>query len=143
MTQIKFFVPGEPLALKRHRTGRFGTYDPSKGDKMDFLTIAMQHRPKAPFDVPLCVDMEFVFRRPKTHYGTGKNGDKLKPSAPYYHASKPDFDNLEKFVCDALNRTFWRDDSIIAMTSTIKRYAYHDEVPGVFIRINSAGNLLP
>ena len=123
---LTFTVPGNPVALKRHRTFRRGTftgqYDPSKGDKADFITIAMQSRPERPLDEPLEVNFVFCFQRPKSHYGSGKNSDKLKPTAPAYHTGKPDADNLVKFVCDSLNGLFWRDDSIICRATAIKMY---------------------
>ena len=42
---ITFTVPGNPKALKRHRTvqhGKFSRqYDPSEGDKADFLVKSL------------------------------------------------------------------------------------------------------
>ena len=123
---IEFEIPGEPQALKRHRSFKMGDrisqYDPSKGDKADFLAKVMQHKPDIPFDEPLYLKLGFYFSRPKGHYGTGKNAGKLKASAPEYHTKVPDSDNLTKFVCDSLNKVFWRDDSIIAALNVTKKY---------------------
>lgn len=73
---IQFSVPGNPKALKRHRTYRTHGFtrqvDPSKNDKADFLALAAQYRPSRPLDGPLEVELEFRFSRPKSHYGTGK-----------------------------------------------------------------------
>ena len=128
-----FFVPGNPIALKRHRQGRWGNYDPSAGDKSDFLAKAMQFRPEVPFDVPIFVTLNFNFSRPKNHYGTGKNSNKLKDSSPFWHTSTPDLDNLEKFVFDALNGVFWKDDKICAKKESGKQYV--DTTPGIYIKI--------
>ena len=38
--------------------------------------------------------MNFRFVRPKSHYGTGRNAKKLKPSAPPHHTQKPDATKL-------------------------------------------------
>ena len=121
-----FKIPGNPKALKRHRTFRkgdfTGSYDPSKGDKADFLALASKYAPEKPYDCPLHVKMTFCFNRPKAHYRTGKNSHLLKDNAPHYHIKKPDLDNLEKFVADSLNGIFWKDDSIICSVSKEKIY---------------------
>ena len=134
---ITFTVPGNPTALKRHRTfqrGDFkGTYDPSKGDKGDFLAKAMSFKPDVPLDEPLRVKLSFYFQRPKAHYGTGKNANTLKGNAPTWHIKIPDADNLTKFVFDSFNKIFWRDDSIICQLVVIKMYS---ENPRVLIQIS-------
>jgi len=137
MSSITFTVPGNPIALKRHRSfqrGDFkGTYDPSKGDKLNFLAKAIEHRPDVPLDEPLRVKLSFYFQRPKIHYGTGKNANKLKESAPMWHTKTPDVDNIVKFIADSLNKIFWRDDSIICQLVVIKMYS---ESPRVRIEIS-------
>lgn len=134
---ITFTVPGNPIALKRHRSfqrGDFrGTYDPSKGDKSDFLAKAMEYKPDVPLDEPLHVKLSFYFQRPKAHYRTGKFSGELKESAPTWHISTPDADNLVKFCCDSFNKIFWRDDSIICQMVIIKMYS---ENPRVHIQIS-------
>ena len=124
---MQITVLGDPQALKRHRTfrrGNFvGTYDPSQGVKKDFLSIVQEQAPEKPFDVALKVTMKFYFSRPKNHYRTGKYSGELKPNAPRWHIKRPDIDNLVKFVADALNKVFWRDDSIIAVMEVSKEYS--------------------
>lgn len=129
---IELIVPGDPKSLKRHRTGKFGNYDPSKGDKQDFLAKALSKRPERPYEGPLRVSMEFTFGRPKCHFRTGKNAHLLKNSAPIHHTSAPDLDNLIKFVGDSLNGIFWKDDACIAAISAIKPYG---DTPQVKITI--------
>jgi len=133
---MKFTVPGNPIALKRHRSftrgNMHGTYDPSKGDKGDFLAKAMENRPEVPLDEPLHVILNFCFIRPKSHYRSGKYSDQLKPTAPLWHTKIPDADNLVKFVCDSLNGIFWRDDSCVCMLHVTKQYS---EVPRTEIEI--------
>ena len=65
----------------------------------------------------------FVLSRPKGHYGTGKNANKLKPSAPDYPAVKPDSLKLARAVEDALNKIIYRDDSQICKHEIEKIYA--------------------
>ena len=120
--QIKFSVPGNPKALKRPkfvRRGKYvGAYDPSTKDKDTFLSIALASKPDKPLEVPLFIASCFYFPRPKSHYN--KKG--LKPDAPFYHTSRPDIDNLEKMIYDALNGIFFKDDSLICRTACHKLY---------------------
>ena len=51
---------------------------------------------------PVRLDAEFWFPRPKSHYGTGKNADKLKASAPTLHTGRVDLDKLVRLLGDAL-----------------------------------------
>jgi Holliday junction resolvase RusA-like endonuclease len=130
-------IRGNPKALKRHRdvtlkNGKRIRYDPSKGDKADFLAQVLPHAPETPYDEPLIVDLSVYIPRPKYHYRTGKHAGELKENAPKYVDKKPDKDNYEKFVFDALNGIFWRDDAIIVSGRTTK---YYSEVPGVGIII--------
>lgn len=125
--EIKISVLGEPKPQPRHRhfrRGDFsGTYDPAKEAKNSFLQLVLEHAPEKPLDEPLRVDIDFYFSRPKSHYGTGKNKNKLKLSAPHHHTTRPDIDNLKKFVLDSMNKVFWRDDSIICEGHSRKIYS--------------------
>ena len=130
--QIKFTVLGEPKAQKRHRSTRTSTgirnYDPSASDKQDFKWMAYNNRPLTPFDQPLRVDVTFFFSRPKSHFGTGKNAGVLKESAPEWHIAKPDRDNCDKQVLDALKGVFWRDDSIVCSGEIEKKYSTNPRI---------------
>ena len=136
MPTIKFTVPGNPVALKRHRSfqrgNMRGTYDPSKGDKGDFLAKCMEHRPDMPIDGPIVVSLKCFFQRPKSHYRTGKRAGELKENAPDAHTKVPDSDNILKFVGDALNKIFWRDDSLICQVHMGK---FYDGIPRIEIEI--------
>jgi len=130
---IQFEVLGEPKALKRHRMGRGFNYDPSKNDKSDFLWQVKKNAPPTPLDQPLHLKLTFSFPRPKSHYGTGKNSNVLKVNAPIYHTARPDIDNLIKFVLDALNTIYWRDDSCVSVNESIK--VYTDGTPKTEVEI--------
>lgn len=130
---IQFEVLGEPKALKRHRMGRGFNYDPSKNDKSDFLWQVKKNAPPNPLDQPLHLKLTFSFPRPKSHYGTGKNSNVLKANAPIYHTARPDIDNLIKFVLDALNTIYWRDDSCVSVNESMK--VYTDGTPKTQVEI--------
>ena len=126
-------ILGDPKAQKRHRTitkGRGGhqlpfarTYDPSAIDKRDILRVVQAGAPEKPLDEPLRVDIKLYYQRPKGHYGTGRNSGKLKSSAPLWHTKKPDRDNADKIILDALSGIFWRDDSLICAGEITKQYS--------------------
>lgn len=98
---IKFSVPGKPCTLKRHRDRKYskGKYDPSTKDKGVFVMQCAQHRPKEPFEFPLHVYLQFHFNN-REHLG--------------------DIDNLIKFVFDALNGIFWKDDRYIDRVTAVR-----------------------
>lgn len=127
MEQIKLVILGEPTAQKRHRhtsRGKFvRTYDPSQSDKQDFLSIVQKQAPKSPIEGPIKITIACFFSRPKSHYRSGKNAHLLKDNHPKWHTTKPDGDNLLKFVKDALNKVYWRDDSLICDERVVKLYS--------------------
>lgn len=131
---IRLQVLGDPKAQKRHRFARrkgfMAKIDDSQADKQAFLLMVQQHAPVKPFEGPLRITMEFFFARPKSHYN--KHG--VKPNAPIWHTSKPDGDNLEKFVLDALNGIYWRDDSQVCLMEKMKRYS---ETPMTIVEIEA------
>ena len=136
MEGISFTVMGNPKALKRHRTGKFGNYDPSKQDKEDFLWLAHNSRPERPIEGPIKLTLKFCFKRPKNHYGTGKNSRVLKTTSPIWHTGRPDTDNLVKFVADSLNGVYWLDDSQICVLDCIKVYDEHPRTEVLVSTIN-------
>jgi Holliday junction resolvase RusA-like endonuclease len=107
-------------------------YDPSASDKGDFLSIVQSNAPKEPLAVPLAVAIRFYFTRPKSHFRTGKNSHVMKDTAPLWHTSKPDVDNMAKFLMDSLNKIYWKDDSYIADCWITKQY---DDKPRTEIEI--------
>jgi Holliday junction resolvase RusA-like endonuclease len=86
--------------------------------------------------VPVAVQIAFGLPRPKSHYGTGRNADKLKDNAPAYPTGKPDLDKLERAVLDALTGVVWADDSQVAHLSTSKIY---DPTPGAVVYVTEVG----
>lgn len=132
-TSIEFSVPGDPIALKRHRTfnrgGRSLQFDPSAGDKADFLAKAMQNKPSQPFSGPVVISLYFYFKRPKNHY----NSKGLKPGQPSWHSKRPDIDNLIKFVLDALNGVYFKDDAQVFYISSRKSYS---DIPNTHVIIS-------
>lgn len=134
---IELTILGEPKAQKRHRhtsVGKFvRQYDPSAADKGDFLSIIQANAPDIPMTGPLRVDITFYFSRPKSHFRTGKNSHLLKENAPIWHVSKPDRDNLDKFVLDSMSKIYWKDDCMVCCGELMKLYS---DNPRIEIRIS-------
>lgn len=114
---ISFFVTGEPRGQPRPRAfvfrGQARIYNPAQAEswKTCISAAAQPHIPTQPFTGPICLELTFYFPRPKSHFGTGKNALHLKPNAPTWHTQKPDRDNAEKAVMDAMTLLgFWTDD---------------------------------
>lgn len=90
-----------------------------------------------PLSGPVSVELGYVFPRPKSHYGTGRNRDTLKASAPHFHSVKPDLDKLCRAVFDSLSGICLRDDALIAFLMASKHYAQPGEPPGVHVTIRA------
>lgn len=74
---------------------------------------------------PLNYTMYFHFKRPKSHYGTGRNACMLKASAPDHHIQKPDAMKLARAVEDALTGIVWKDDSQVCSCRVDKFWTDH------------------
>lgn len=71
---------------------------------------------------PLRLHVTFVFRRPKGHFGTGRNEGRLKPSAPLYVRTRPDVDKLLRAIGDAITGPVCRDDAQVVIAIAEKHY---------------------
>ena len=89
------------------------------------------------------IEIIFMFTRPKSHYRTGKNSNKLKTSAPVFVTSKGcgDLEKLERATYDALSEssggTILKDDSLVVKNRNMKRYCIEGESPGAKIIIRT------
>ena len=98
----------------------------------------------APITQPVALEITFYFMRPKGHYGTGRNAEKLKPSAPRHctSAANGDLDKLCRSTFDGLavrsGGSVIKDDSQVVELFCIKRYASETEPPGALVRIRMA-----
>ena len=130
--RIIFWIDATPVAQPRvkaaSRGGHSMVYTPR--GKVDTFKAAAQFAARSayqgkPMDCPLRVDVEFVFPRPKSILW------KTKPMPRLRHCKKPDTDNLQKALFDALNELIWRDDALICDGRSQKFIAAGDEQPGV------------
>jgi len=144
---ITFFVYGTPIAQPRVRAcirGKHaGVYDPGtanewKNNVMSCGTTAAYRPDNATkFEImtgPVRLTLHFYLPRPKHH--SRSNGE-LKPTAPSWHTSKPDLDNLTKAVKDAITQigVIWADDSQVGISWSEKIYADQKHQAGVRVTI--------
>ena len=80
------------------------------------------------FEGPVSLTLIFFRPRPKTHYGTGKNAETIKDSAPVFPTTRPDTVKLTRAVEDALTGVCWKDDSQVVNHKLAKRYGKRFEV---------------
>jgi Holliday junction resolvase RusA-like endonuclease len=137
VTAVAFTVFGvaAPAGSKRgfvnRRTGRVILTDDSKRSrpwKADVTAAAIDAmsnddgRIDPPMDGPLLLEVTFWVARPKGHYGTGRNADRVKPAAPAHPAVKPDLLKLARAVEDALTAIVYKDDAQIVAETLQKAY---------------------
>lgn len=137
---FSFFAPGIPKAQPRARSfvvrgkgGKVimgpngpivrvhesGTAENWKSQIAD--AAKTQPCPFPPLSGPISMSIDFYFPRPKDHYRS--NGE-VKAKAPLWHTKKPDRDNSEKGVSDALKVLgVFDDDCQICAGEVTKRYA--------------------
>jgi Holliday junction resolvase RusA-like endonuclease len=107
--------------------------------RQDVALTAYRHKPENwNIECPVSLRCEFVFPRPKSHFGTGSNSGKLKPSAPAYHVTTPDLDKLLRSIGDAISigQVLLKNDSLIASAYATKRYST-DDFLGAIITITA------
>jgi Holliday junction resolvase RusA-like endonuclease len=107
---------------------RMYTPDTAKDWKQAIMLAIKPHVPANPHDLHFTVDCTFYLKRPVTMMRL-KDINQVEP-----HGKKPDRDNLDKAVLDAITQSgFWRDDSL-ACFGTIRKY-YTDKRQGTGARI--------
>ena len=140
MKSLTLTIPGVPIAQRRPRFARSGkfvtTYSDQHTEAGKFLLAAREQAGGVFLEGPLSLEVICAFPRPKSHFGTGKNADKLKASAPKYHVVKPDLDNCIKFIKDCLNSEVYKDDSqICQINRTVKDYVEEGQQPYTWIKL--------
>lgn len=171
-TTISFTVAGTPRARPRPRHGvRFSkkrgahvsvTYQPTKlvisrktgkptPDSLAWVRAnewyaavhlgVQRYLPPEPWEGPVKVDIQVYFER------TQELNKKKYPDGPIRHTGKPDRDNVDKSILDALTEAgLWLDDGQVCAGGIEKWYAAKGCGPGVVItceRISKSEEELP
>ncbi len=123
---------GQPRPRAFSRGGKARVFDPAtaEGWKAAVVVAGERTKPYPPIEGPVKVSITFFMPRPRRLYR------KKDPAGPMYHTSKPDRDNLEKAVLDALTEAgWWRDDCQVCAGEVKKLYHAKDDSPGATILI--------
>ena len=128
--KINISILGQPIAKARPRFRRAGkfvqTYSPQESEEGMWVLKAQQQIKDAGifFDGLITIRLRYYTRRPKGHFGTGRNSHILKPSAPKYPDTSNDLDNYIKFTIDCLNHCgIWVDDAKVIGIHAWHRFA--------------------
>ena len=90
-----------------------------------FLTVAIEQEfIRLAQKVPIAAEAIFLMPRKKGHYGTGRNAEVLKPSAPRFPTKKPDTTKLWRGFEDALTGLAWKDDGDVIDSRITKRFVH-------------------
>ncbi|MDR0703194.1 MAG: RusA family crossover junction endodeoxyribonuclease [Azoarcus sp.] len=134
--KVTFTVPGEPQGKGRPRAtiraGHAATYTPEKTRTYEgVIAVAAQNAMAGrPLFAGACaVDMDILCLVPAS-WSQKKRAQAL--TGILYPTKKPDVDNVEKAVFDAMNGVVWRDDVQVVDVVKRKRYA---ETPGVRVAV--------
>ena len=139
---ISFFVPGVPVpkgsakSFYNPKAGKIVTMQDNRDRQKPWASMISYSAQQIGCEVcggGVSLSLLFTMPRPKSHFGTGKNAQLLKTTAPMFHTSTPDLDKLVRCVKDALKGIAYRDDSqVCRMMHVVKAYGDH---PGVKITI--------
>lgn len=134
---------GSKRAFYNKATGRAQVVESSKAVKpwreaVKFAALEERNREGIPtLTGPVAVTITFYLARPKGHYGTGRNAELVKESAPRVPSVKPDLDKLARSTLDALKDAgVYTDDAVVFDLHVSKVYA-DPRLPGALIRVQS------
>lgn len=132
MFDLKIKIPYGPKAKGSVRQARERFYNPSaRGMKKlrQYVIANLPTFPEFPLNGPLLVIVHFCIPSPLSLPNSKREAQHLLP-----HTKKPDGDNLEKFVNDALNGVVWTDDCNIIWLLRSKTLTY-DKVGSISLYV--------
>lgn len=148
-TEIVITVHGRPLPggskrgfPVRRKTGQIGVALVDANPNVAEWKMAVAAAFRAAYNGPpitgaVELSVRFIFQRPKSHYRSGKNTAKLKPSAPIHHTQKPDTTKLVRAIEDGLNGVAWADDCQVVTQAASKSWAIGQEPSRACVTIKS------
>lgn len=136
---MKIVIPGNPIPKARHRTRVVGKrafmYDPQEKQKI-LTRIVLTQNLKEAFhsenkeivkNASNLASADYFFISVCFHVEIPKSATKAKRNRMAWGllkpASKPDFDNYAKYICDCANNVLFRDDCMITRGNVIKEYS--------------------
>ena len=136
MSTVRFEVLGAPQGKGRPKASARGgfvrMYTPAKTVSYEALIGHAAHaamRGEPLLDCPVSVDMDIRCPIPASW---SQKRQRQALAGEIWPTTKPDVDNVEKVVFDAINGVVWRDDVVVVRVSKLKRYA---STPGITVTI--------
>lgn len=120
---ISFIVPGEPQGKLRARWSPHGTHTPQKTINYETYIkemFAISYPDFVPLEGPLTMKLTAWLMIPKA---TSIKKTKLMTDRILRPTKKPDFDNIVKTVCDALEKLAYKNDNQIVTAIIHKFYS--------------------
>ena len=126
--KMEFTFDYKPESKQRPRFGAKGkVYNPQRkkslGYKWDASKQMRLQSSERPLESPVCVNMIFHMPMPKSWSQKRKEEQLGKPMS-----SKPDIDNLMKWILDVLNGIAYTDDRLVSSTYSEKIWDYEGKV---------------
>lgn len=114
-------LPGEPIAQKRPRIFAKGAMDPCWEAKEQHRSYIRKHYPDIkPMTGAIHLILVFSYEYPKSW--------SQKKRVPSWKTTRPDRDNLGKYIEDMGKGLLWDDDSLIVCGPPFKLYTGEDRV---------------
>ena len=124
---MEFTIPGEPVGKGRPRRGKGHFYTPERTEAYEQLVRHIyrakggDHFSSLPVRVEINAYYEIPASASRVRRRKMDNGELLP-------TKKPDFDNVAKIICDALNGIAYNDDSQVVEAIVKKRYSTQPRV---------------
>lgn len=135
MNEIQFIIPGVPKGKDRPRFNRYGqaysTTATTDYEKMVKTLYLSHHGRQIEPKVPVSVHIVAFYQIPKSANKAQKTmmrEGRIRPMV------KPDVDNVEKIILDALNKIAWHDDSQVVQLTAEKQYS---DTPRVVVTVET------
>ncbi|MDO6747182.1 RusA family crossover junction endodeoxyribonuclease [Gilvimarinus sp. 1_MG-2023] len=141
---IEFHIPGKPQGKGRARSflmrnGKIGHHTPEKTRSYEGMirTLGMQAvGDTQPTEQPIALTLTIVMPIPASWPAWKRE---LAESGRLLPTTKPDSDNVEKAVKDALNGVCWRDDAQVVSADKNKFFESPDLPVGVHVEVRTLG----
>lgn len=111
MRSKSYVINVTPIAWQRAQLNGKRFFDGQIQQKVGIgLVLSQQHGDESLFTKPITMNITFYMHQSKSN------------SEKYYHTTRPDLDNLEKFLLDAIKNVLISDDRIIWQVTKKKIY---------------------
>ena len=135
--RITFEIPGPPHGKARHRTGKWGVYNPKNNAEYESM-VKRQYLDAACGalirDGPVAIMLKFYFPIPRRVSKATKAAmaqGKIRP------AIKSDIDNCAKSVMDGLNGAAYHDDKQVVDLKAEKWYAFEPKTEVTVMEVST------